>query len=165
MTGYVYAFNCGHRIKIGYSAKPIARLHQIKTNSGAPVTLVGCVPATREQETELHKLLAPERVAGREWYSRGKLVSHFLEIIPKAKPPSAKKKRAYNALDAYLSESGVTNQDFASWFGVTGATISRIRRGKAYPSIALALSIERFTAGIVAPSSFAPPSLSQGDAA
>jgi DNA-binding XRE family transcriptional regulator len=52
-------------------------------------------------------------------------------------------------LKTYLESNAIRQVAFAKLCGVTGASISRIISGDQLPSLALALKIERLTAGAV----------------
>lgn len=54
-----------------------------------------------------------------------------------------------NNLTEYLKENGITQKDFAARLNVRQATVSRVSRGIAEPSLNLAAAIERETAGQV----------------
>lgn len=52
-------------------------------------------------------------------------------------------------LRSYLKDTNTRQEDFAAEIGVTQATISRLVRGVATPSIELAAQIKRATSGAV----------------
>ncbi|MBB4042059.1 hypothetical protein GGR34_003744 [Microvirga flocculans] len=65
--GYVYFFQVGNRIKIGFSKDPIHRLADLKTGFSALPSLIAAVPGTKADETKLHAQLRAYRQAG-EWF-------------------------------------------------------------------------------------------------
>ncbi|MFN3275468.1 MAG: helix-turn-helix transcriptional regulator [Paracoccus sp. (in: a-proteobacteria)] len=52
-------------------------------------------------------------------------------------------------LHAYLTQAGIRQDEFATSVGVTQATISKLVRGVARPSLDLAFAISRATNGLV----------------
>lgn len=67
MVGYLYAIKAGRCVKLGYSTNPLHRMVKIQSDNHERCVLLGVVPATQDQEAELHGLLAPWRVSG-EWF-------------------------------------------------------------------------------------------------
>lgn len=86
MTGYVYAIQCGEAVKIGFTRDINQRATDLRIGSPAEHRLVGLVRATRQQETECHRLLAPWRVRG-EWFDlTARPVSAFVSLMPVVAP-------------------------------------------------------------------------------
>eukprot|EP01037_Dinobryon_pediforme_P020171 gene20171-20725_t len=62
--------------------QPDASTNEINTHDPSRLSLVGVVPATKDDERELHRLLRSARIRG-EWFrSSHLLVSHFLSMLP-----------------------------------------------------------------------------------
>lgn len=59
-------------------------------------------------------------------------------------------------LDAYLTENGIRQADFAATLGVAQATVSRLAKNAMRPSLELAVAIERATGGMIAATSWIP---------
>lgn len=64
-----------------------------------------------------------------------------------------------STLDHYLSDRNITNASFGRILGVSEATVSRLRRGKQAPSMALVARIKSATDGLVTADSFMPPTM------
>lgn len=92
-SGFVYflrAKGFGSGLKIGFSKKPEARLHDLKSEVGVPLILVKKIRATLAHEQALHYVLHYSRCHG-EWYyfKNEKRVHIFLDkIISTGKFPS-----------------------------------------------------------------------------
>ena len=119
MTGYVYAIGNDEVVKIGFSTNPRSRSSKIKTDAGHTCTLIGFVRATKENEKELHSLLASECKL-REWYFRGgRLIEHFLSMLPREEVPTFKKVGTFSAtaLSRLFANRGVriTPQAISQW--------------------------------------------------
>ena len=82
MIGFVYAIESSDLVKIGFSRNPKIRLSTIRGLCSEPCKLLGFVRGTLDDERELHALLGSERRSG-EWFCKGKLVSHFLSMLPR----------------------------------------------------------------------------------
>ena len=80
MTGYIYAIGNDEFVKIGFTENPAGRAAKIKCEVPFAVDLLGYVEGTRKQESDVHKMLAPERSRG-EWYFRGKPTEHFVSKL------------------------------------------------------------------------------------
>ena len=59
-----------------------------------------------------------------------------------------------SVLHSFLSDRGITQSDFAARLHVDQATVSRLVRGVARPSLDLAVRIERETEGLIPASSW-----------
>lgn len=72
-----------------------------------------------------------------------------------------------STLDTYLTDQGITNAEFGRRCDASEATISRVRRGKQAPTMALARRIKEASGGAVtaddlmaaAPHPYPPPTL------
>jgi DNA-binding transcriptional regulator YdaS (Cro superfamily) len=151
MTGFVYAIERGDLVKIGFSEKPQRRLSKINSDAGAPCRLLGYVEATRQQEAELHSLLAPHRSYG-EWYRRENAVDHFILMLPAPTPSQRRRKNAAAArhpLARYRHRERLTLARLAKLCGTTKATLSRVETGKLIPTTRMAMALELATGGAV----------------
>lgn len=86
MTGFVYAIESHGAVKIGYTRHPFVRMHALNHASPFPLTLLGFVKGSQQQENALHALLKPYRIRG-EWYRKAGPVLHFIDLLP---PPCTK---------------------------------------------------------------------------
>jgi len=146
MTGYVYAISdgCG-RVKLGFSKNPKSRFVKVSTDNGAKCALLGSVPATREQEQELHTLLSRHRLNG-EWFDESaKAVRHFISFLrPPDKPPRKQRTDARGAgipLKAWRIRHGLDQGKAAKKLGMTQQNLSMIENGRSHPSLKLMRSI------------------------
>lgn len=140
MNGFIYAIWDGaSRVKIGWSSNPVRRLAKLGTDCPMPVRLLGVIAATREQESELHRLLSPWR-ANREWFHLRGPVAHFVGMLPCPRPRSQALREARNShpLHLYRHRCGLTLAALADKSGTTKATLSRIETGKLMPGLPLA---------------------------
>ena len=53
--------------------------HQRLKSYGASVELLALYPASRDDETNLHRQLTPARARGREWYEDGPIIQLFID--------------------------------------------------------------------------------------
>lgn len=78
---YIYAIEAETGlIKIGHTRELRSRLSELRANNCAALKPLGYARGTREQEADLHRLLASEHVRG-EWFRRGPLVNHCLSLF------------------------------------------------------------------------------------
>lgn len=77
--GQIYVIRQGGLIKVGWSSKLRSRLKHY----GAGVEILAHYPATRTQETELHRSLRPYLAVGREWYQDCPLLADVVKGIHK----------------------------------------------------------------------------------
>ncbi len=154
MTGFVYAIVAGDLVKCGWSRDPKKRATKVRTdNAGAE--LLGFVPATREQESELHSLLSPWRVVG-EWFKREGAVLHFLSLLP----PVPSKQDVFRIIEGDLQASFSTQRGLrlrlSRELGITHGAISQWRR----VPVERVLDIERITGlprHVLRPDIYPPP--------
>lgn len=82
--GYVYFVRLNDLIKVGWSENLAARLRSY----GASVEVLAHHPGTRDEELQLHRAFAQERVKGREWYADCALIrDHIASVIERWGPP------------------------------------------------------------------------------
>lgn len=73
--GEMYFVRLNGLIKVGWTRSLPARLKSY----GASAELLLCYPATRDDETNLHRQLRPVLAKGREWYTDGPIIQHFID--------------------------------------------------------------------------------------
>lgn len=73
--GDIYFVRLNGLIKVGWSRTVYERLRAY----GPDVEVLCIYPATRNDETCLHRQLTPVRARGREWYEDGPIVQHFIK--------------------------------------------------------------------------------------
>lgn len=82
--GTMYFIRLGGLIKVGWTRSLRSRLKSY----GASAELLLTYPASRDDETNLHRQLRPALAKGREWYEDGQIIAHFLtEALEKHGPP------------------------------------------------------------------------------
>jgi hypothetical protein len=155
MTGYVYAIADDHgRVKLGWSSDPQRRLVKARSDNGSKCELVGVVAGTREQERELHELLAPWRHRG-EWFDcHAKAVAHFISFLRPI--PARPQRKGMTKLDQYLAENNLSSPVFADQVGIAASTVWRLRRGDTLPDWETIRRIIAATGGAVTPNDFLP---------
>lgn len=83
-NGDIYFVRVGDLVKVGWTRDLWSRLKSY----GASAVLLVSYPATRQDETNLHRQLTPARAKGREWYEDGAIIEHFInEALAKYGPP------------------------------------------------------------------------------
>lgn len=84
--GDIYFVRLNGMVKAGWTRDLPKRLKQY----GASVEVLCHYPATRDDETHLHRQLKPALARGREWYEDGPVVQMFIEqALEKYGPPTA----------------------------------------------------------------------------
>lgn len=82
--GEIYFVRLGELVKVGWTRDLWSRLKSY----GASAQLLVSYPATRDDETTLHRQLRPALAKGREWYHDGDVINHFIaEALEKYGPP------------------------------------------------------------------------------
>jgi DNA-binding XRE family transcriptional regulator len=128
MNGFVYAISAGDDlVKIGWSGDPMRRLGSIRTGCPADAHLIGLVPATKAQEAEIHKILAPWRLR-REWFRRVGPVAMFVAALPPPKPALIAEN--LHPLAAYRKQHDLTQRDLAAQLSVARETVARWETGR-----------------------------------
>ena len=127
MTGYVYAISHGDLVKIGFSHNPDSRFRSLQTGQPERYSLIGSVPATKEQERDLHGLLSKARVRA-EWFRRSKAVEAFLGFLQPAAPPV--NSVILSEIDAFLFESGMSASGFGRAVVNDPHLVRRMRLGR-----------------------------------
>ena len=132
MTGYVYAVECGGRIKLGYSKYPDKRFSKIASDAPFPCTLLGYWPGTIADELDIQTKFHALRVHG-EWFAS---TEHLLGFIadnvraPLPKPGRFDFRDDDSPLARWRKSQGKTMEPFAEAMSVTRATWSRWELGR-----------------------------------
>jgi hypothetical protein len=138
MTGFVYAIGDGERVKIGWSEDPIRRLNKIRSDCPNEAHLLGLISATRMQEAEAHKLLAPWHIRG-EWFRHEGAVAAFIDMLPRSGPrrprPRPYRTEPIHPLRAYRERQDppINCRQLANLLGVSIAAISHWEAGQRQP--------------------------------
>lgn len=83
--GDIYFIKLNGLVKVGWSRD----LHQRVRSYGASAELLASYPATRDDETNLHRQLRPALAKGREWYDDGDVIQAFInEALAKYGAPT-----------------------------------------------------------------------------
>jgi hypothetical protein len=155
MTGYVYAIECDDLIKVGFSHSPVKRLKQLQTGSSKAYRLIGYARGTKVHEQELHTLAAAEGFRG-EWFRKGRVISLFLEHLPKHDlrsdaPPNAFDPSGNITVRGAVAALGGTKV-LSDQFGVTvNAVCNWTATGKFPPHTFVSISRELERLGLAAP--------------
>lgn len=72
--GDIYFVRVGSLVKVGWTRDLYSRLKSY----GASAELLVSYPATRTDETDLHRQLRPALAKGREWYEDGEIIASFV---------------------------------------------------------------------------------------
>lgn len=67
-------------IKIGWGQNPQRRMAGMQTGNPRRLVLLGCMPATRKEERQLHARFADLRLAG-EWFQPHEDILAFVETL------------------------------------------------------------------------------------
>lgn len=145
MSVYIVTDRAAGLCKIGYSKTPLKRLTALRTGTIADLQLEAVIPATRQNERELHNRFCHLRRA-REWFALGLEIDALIATFPSGHCETIK---GGSALAQYLQATGTTLAEFAARTGLTGASVSRIAAGKQWPSAATMRAIVEATDGAV----------------
>lgn len=87
MTGWIYFVqrDSDGPIKIGYTAKPLARIAALQTGSAEKLTFLALVPGDESDEQRLHLAAADHRLGG-EWFVDCADVRALIPGIPSPEP-------------------------------------------------------------------------------
>ena len=72
--GDIYFVKVGELVKVGWTRDLAKRLKAY----GASAEFLYSYPASRDDETNLHRQLRPALAKGREWYTDGDVIAHFI---------------------------------------------------------------------------------------
>lgn len=131
MSGFVYVVRneTSGLLKIGYTNDPSRRLVMLRTSSADPLTLVGTIAGTPDDEKALHGLLRSWRVA-REWFQPCAAMGPLLTALT---PPPVKGRTLKpngNPIREYRLNNGIQQQTLAALFGISKGDLSRWESGK-----------------------------------
>lgn len=127
MSGYVYAIECGGRIKLGYSENPERRFSKIASDAPFPCEMLGSWPGTTADELAVQNKFQSTRVHG-EWFaSTVELLSFITDNMVARTAPLArfKVREGDNALAIWRKTARKTMQECAAPLGVTQGTWHR----------------------------------------
>lgn len=97
MSGFIYAIECGQRIKIGFSEKPELRFNKIASDAPFPCQMLGYWPGDKSDELDVHAKFNATRVHG-EWFAATEALLGFVaDNNTWVKQPKAKDMPANNA--------------------------------------------------------------------
>jgi DNA-binding XRE family transcriptional regulator len=151
VTGFIYAIECGGRIKIGYSTNPKLRLAKIASDSPFPCNFIGQWPGTLEDEGAIHARFEAVRCY-REWFAATDELRSFLSAVRMEKRKKARSRSIREEdgpLARWRKQNGLTQADFAKKLGVVTSFICQLERGISSPSLEKAIKIQQITAGAV----------------
>jgi hypothetical protein len=87
VNGHIYFIRANGLVKVGWSSDVESRLRAYGPN----IEILCLYPATRQDETTLHRQLKPSRAKGREWYADDPIIQAFVaEALEKYGPPWVK---------------------------------------------------------------------------
>lgn len=135
MSGFVYIVESSNGLfKIGYTNDPARRLSMLRTSTADQLTMLGTIPATPDNEAELHEILEPWNVA-REWFKPCRAIAYLIEHST-----PFQSKRRYGT-DHPLAEARLaaklTQQELADLVKLTRFSILRIENGQTRPPLRL----------------------------
>lgn len=139
-TGYVYVVKSSNGLlKIGHTNEPSRRLTMLRTSTADQLTLLGVVPATVEQEKELHGLLHEHRVA-REWFRPCPAMQPLLDGLRPHCQPRAKSYKTQigpmsTAVEVALRKDGRPFRQISLLAGLGPNYAWDISRGRKSPTI------------------------------
>lgn len=79
----VYFMYSAGLIKIGYTTDIYRRLNDLTNMGGAPIVLIGVLPATIQYERMLHRIFKADRKHG-EWFHLSDQIRRFLQCLDDA---------------------------------------------------------------------------------
>lgn len=131
MTGYIYAVECGGRIKIGYSTKPEFRFSKISSDAPFPCTFLGQWMGTKEDESALHERFASSRCY-REWFAATEEIKAFLSLNATKELPSRRYdvRQDDSVITAWRKERRIRQSDLAAQLGIDKSVYSRLEKGE-----------------------------------
>jgi DNA-binding XRE family transcriptional regulator len=136
MSGFIYAIECGGRIKIGHSSNPKLRFNKIASDAPFPCTFIGQWEGSVADEQTIHQRFASIRCY-REWFAATDELKGYLASIAKAgigtrrweispdDTPIAKWRKARR----------MTQSELAERIGVVPSVVSRWEAGKSLPRL------------------------------
>jgi len=129
MSGYIYAIECGGRIKIGYSTKPEFRFNKIASDSPFPCTFLGQWVGTKDDEAAIHARFAAARCY-REWFAATDEIREFLSLNASFSLPSKRFDVRDNdsIIAAWRKSKRLRQEDVAAYVGIEKSVYSRMEK-------------------------------------
>ena len=140
MSGFIYFIqaNGAGPIKIGFTAgNPCRRMVKIQSDCPWPVSLLGAVPGSLDDEAAFHARLSDHVTQG-EWFAANDTVLAEVRAALASDncwKPARRRAKHNHPLCEYRSERGLTLYDVAASTGLSHATLSRIESGAARPGL------------------------------
>lgn len=142
MTGFIYAIECGDRIKIGYSTQPDLRFNKIASDAPYPCKMLGFWAGTRGDEAMLHREFEDVRIHG-EWFASTerlrKTIGAAVDACPDNPPQYPSRIAPIGSrnwpVDNVIKHIRLnlfrmaTQAEFAAAIGVSQAAVSRMESG------------------------------------
>lgn len=131
MTGYVYAVECGGRIKIGFSEDPQRRFNKIASDAPFPCELLGYWPGSVSDELAFHEQFKAVRVHG-EWFA---VTESLLAAVSDHVIPVENSTARYaihegdSVLAVWRKTQRIRGEEIAGKLGITRCTWSRWETG------------------------------------
>lgn len=132
-SGYVYAVECGERIKLGFSENPDRRFNKIASDAPYPCSMLGYWPASKADELDIHSKFSGIRVHGEWFLSTQDLLQFISDNAMTVVSPTDKRFEITEddtALARWRKSQKKPAKHFCGPFGVTQATWSRWETGR-----------------------------------
>lgn len=122
MSGFIYAVECGQRVKVGFSVQPALRFNKISSDAPFPCRLLGFWAGTRADEASIHDAFHLNRVHG-EWFARSEglldfIAANTLPILSRSRTPE-------NDIRTFRKARKWSQQRLAEELGVNTSTVWR----------------------------------------
>jgi DNA-binding phage protein len=168
MSGFIYAIECGQRVKIGFSMQPMKRLSKIASDAPFPCRLLGYWRGSEADELAIHEKFQDTRVHG-EWFAATEALMHFIagrKIDLPAEALDARKSVdlcgfLVHPLAKFSADANISIAAIAEKAGVSRMTIYRLMKGEQNATIDLLTKVSAATGGKVPVSAFLPSATSQ----
>lgn len=156
MTGYIYAIECAGRVKIGHSHKPDGRLSKIAADAPFPCEMLGYWPGSTADELAVHAKFNAYRQHG-EWFTASVDLLEFIRANMVARVPTKRfrVKQDDHPLAVWRKSNGITQSALAEKIGCVSSFVCQLEKRVSYPSLKMALAIEKISEGAVPAVSFA----------
>lgn len=173
--GFVYLLGKGEHVKIGWAKNPTNRCGVLQTASVERITLLVRVPGSKLLERALHRRFAAFRVKG-EWFTASPEIRTLFDAIildpsladAMSQPPSAvpaptplehyrPTTLAGLRLREWRERQFLTQSEAAERLGIKQPSLCDYERGRAFPEVRRALTIDDVTEGFVSVRSWAVP--------
>lgn len=151
MNGFIYAIECGERIKIGHSKHPERRFSKIASDAPFPCHMLGYWPGSVADELEVQSKFLAIRSHG-EWFAATADLLAFVaqNVMPAHAVGKRKAVRPEDSpLAAWRKQSGLCQKDLGKMLGCGPAYISQMENGVCGASLTTALKIAELSNGVV----------------